>query len=85
MIADMAIEIEAMRMLLLNAASLAESGQSFHREAYLARLLCTEKSMKIGTDSVQILGGHGFTKEHPVERWYRDLRAVAIMQSGLHA
>ncbi|MBI1452463.1 MULTISPECIES: acyl-CoA dehydrogenase family protein [Acinetobacter] len=85
MIADMAIEIEAMRMLLLNAASLAESGQSFHREAYLARLLCAEKSMKIGTDSVQILGGHGFTKEHPVERWYRDLRAVAIMQSGLHA
>jgi alkylation response protein AidB-like acyl-CoA dehydrogenase len=85
MIADMAIEIDAMRMLLLNAASLAESGQPFHREAYLARLLCAEKSMKIGTDSVQILGGHGFTKEHPVERWYRDLRAVAIMQSGLHA
>lgn len=84
-IADMAIEIEAMRMLVLNAASLAESGQSFHREAYLARILCAEKSMKIGTDGVQLLGGHGFTKEHPVERWYRDLRATAIMQSGLHA
>jgi alkylation response protein AidB-like acyl-CoA dehydrogenase len=85
MIADMAIEIDAMRMLILNAASLAEAGQPFHREAYLARLLCAEKSMKIGTDGVQILGGHGFTKEHPVERWYRDLRATAIMQSGLHA
>ncbi|WP_171254418.1 acyl-CoA dehydrogenase family protein [Acinetobacter pragensis] len=85
MIADMAIEIEAMRMLVLNAASLAESGKPFHREAYLARLLCAEKSMKIGTDGVQILGGHGFTKEHPVERWYRDLRATAIMHSGLHA
>ncbi|QIO05974.1 acyl-CoA dehydrogenase family protein [Acinetobacter shaoyimingii] len=85
MIADMAIEIEAMRMLVLNAASLAETGQSFHREAYLARLLCAEKTMKIGTDGVQLLGGHGFTKEHPVERWYRDLRATAIMQSGLHA
>ena len=85
MVADMAIEIDAMRMLVLNAASLAESGKPFHREAYLARLLCAEKSMKIGTDGVQILGGHGFTKEHPVERWYRDLRATAIMHSGLHA
>lgn len=85
MIADMAIEIDAMRMLILNAASLAEAGQAFHREAYLARLLCTEKAMKIGTDGVQILGGHGFTKEHPVERWYRDLRATSIMHSGLHA
>ena len=85
MIADMAIEIDAMRMLILNAASLAESGQTFHREAYLACLLCAEKAMKIGTDGVQILGGHGFTKEHPVERWYRDLRATAIVHSGLHA
>ncbi|AYO54336.1 acyl-CoA dehydrogenase [Acinetobacter wuhouensis] len=85
MIADMAIEIDAMRMLILNAASLAESGLPFHREAYLARLLCAEKSMKIGTDGVQILGGHGFTKEHPAERWYRDLRATAVLHSGLHA
>ena len=85
MIADMAIEIDAMRMLVLNAASLAQAGKPFHREAYLARLLCAEKSMKIGTDGVQILGGHGFTKEHPVERWYRDLRATAILHSGLHA
>lgn len=85
MISDMAIEIDAMRMLVLNAASLAEEGKPFHREAYLARLLCAEKSMKMGTDGVQILGGHGFTKEHPVERWYRDLRATAILHSGLHA
>ena len=85
MIADMAIEIDAMRMLVLDAASLAEAGKPFHREAYLARLLCAEKSMKMGTDGVQILGGHGFTKEHPVERWYRDLRATAILHSGLHA
>lgn len=85
MIADMAIEIEAMRILVLNAASLAEAGQPFHREAYLARLLCAEKSMEIGTDGVQILGSHGFTKKHPVERLYRDLRSAAIMHSDLHA
>ncbi len=85
MIADMAIETDAMRMLVWNAASLAEAGKPFHREAYLARLLCAEKSMKIGNDGVQVVGGHGFTKEHPVERWYRDLRATAVMHSGLHA
>lgn len=85
MIADMAIEIDAVRMLLWNAAALAEAGKPFHRETYLARALATEKVMKIGNDGVQIIGGHGFTKEHPVERWYRDLRAVAVMHSGLHA
>lgn len=85
MIADMAIETDAMRMLVLNAASLAEAGKPFHREAYLARILCAEKSMQIGTDGVQILGGHGYTREYPVERWYRDLRATAVIQSGLHA
>lgn len=47
MIADMAIEIDAMRMLVLNAASLAEAGQDFHREAYLARLLCAENPCKL--------------------------------------
>ncbi len=61
-----------------------EAGKPFHREAYLARLLCAEKSMQIGTNGVQLLGGHGFTKEHPVERWYRDLRFVAIAHGGLH-
>lgn len=85
MIADMAIEIDAMRLLVWRAAARAEAGMPFHREAYLARLLCSEKAMKIGTDGVQLLGGHGFTKEHPVERWYRDLRALAVMQGGLHA
>ena len=83
-IADMAIELDAMRMMVWRAAALAEAGKPFHREAYLARLLCAERAMKIGTDGVQLLGGHGFTKEHPVERWYRDLRAVGVMQGGLH-
>ena len=36
--------------------------------------------MKIGSDGVQLLGGHGFTKEHPVERWYRDLRAIGVAE-----
>ena len=84
MIADIGIETEAMRLMTWRACALAEQGKPFHREAYLARVLCAEKAMKIGTDSVQLLGGHGFTKEHPVERWYRDLRVLGVMHSGLH-
>jgi hypothetical protein len=83
MVADMAVEVDAMRVMVWRACARAEQGLSFQREAYLARLLCSEKAMKIGTDAVQLLGGHGFTKEHPVERWYRDLRALAIMAGGL--
>ena len=46
----------------------------------LARTLCADKGMRIGLDGVQLLGGHGYVKEHPVERWYRDLRAVGVME-----
>lgn len=84
MIADMAIELDAMRMLTYRAVCRAEQGKSFQREAHLARTLVKEKAMKIGTDGVQLLGGHGFTKEYPVERWYRDLRAVGVAFGGLH-
>ena len=83
MVADMAIEVDAMRLMVWRACARAERGLPFQREAYLARLLCAEKAMQIGTDAVQLLGGHGFTQEHPVERWYRDLRGVAIMAGGL--
>jgi alkylation response protein AidB-like acyl-CoA dehydrogenase len=82
-IADMAVEIDAMRLMVWRACARAEQGLSVQREAYLARLLCSEKAMNIGTDAVQLLGGHGFTKEHPAERWYRDLRALAVMAGGL--
>lgn len=84
MISNMAIELDAMRLMLWRAAARAEAGADFTREAYLAQLLCQEKAMQIGTDAVQILGGHGFTKEHPAERWYRDLRVLACITSGLH-
>lgn len=84
MIADMAIELDAMRMLTYRAACRAEQGKSFRRETHLARTLVKDKAMKIGTDGVQLLGGHGFTHEYPVERWYRDLRVIGIAFGGLH-
>jgi alkylation response protein AidB-like acyl-CoA dehydrogenase len=83
MIANLGIELESMRLLTLRAASRAEQGLPFHREAYLARVICMEKGMEIGTNGVQLLGGHGFIKEHPVERWYRDLMTVSVMEGGL--
>lgn len=83
MVADIAIELQAMRLLTWRAASRAAAGKEFAREAALARRLCAEKAMKIGLDGVQLLGGHGFVKEHPVERWYRDLRAVAVLEGGV--
>ena len=41
--------------------------------------------MKVGTDGVQLLGGHGYIKDHPVERWYRHLRAVGVLEGALSA
>ena len=49
----------------------------------IARQLCATKGMQIGSDGVQLLGGHGYVKEHPVERWYRDLRAAGVMEGAL--
>jgi alkylation response protein AidB-like acyl-CoA dehydrogenase len=83
MVADIGVELEGMRLLTWRAASRAEHGLPFLREAFLARVLCAEKGMQIGTNGVQLLGGHGFTKEHPVERWYRDLRAISLMEGGV--
>ena len=83
MVADIAIELQAMRLLTWKAASRAAAGQDFAREVGLARTLCAEKGMRIGLDGVQLLGGHGFVKEHPVERWYRDLRAISVMEGGV--
>ncbi len=85
MIADIAIELEGMRLTTWRAASRAERGERFTKEAHLAFTLCAEKAMKIGTDGVQLLGGSGFIREHPVERWYRHLRGVGVMEGGLSA
>ncbi|MBC9731639.1 acyl-CoA dehydrogenase family protein [Nocardioides marmotae] len=83
MVANMAIELQAMRLLTYKAASRAAAGKDVGREVGLARTLCAAKGMQIGLDGVQLLGGHGFVKEHPVERWYRDLRAVGVMEGSV--
>jgi len=83
MVANIAIELQAMRLLTWKAAGRAAAGKDIARDVALARQLCADKGMQIGLDGVQLLGGHGFVKEHPVERWYRDLRAVGVMEGAV--
>ncbi len=82
-VADIGTELDGMRLLTYRAAARAEQGKPYAREVALARKLCADKGMAIGSDGVQLLGGHGFVKEHPVERWYRDLRAVGLMEGAV--
>ncbi|UVO12875.1 acyl-CoA dehydrogenase family protein [Mycobacterium sp. SVM_VP21] len=83
MCANIAIELDGLRLLTWRGASRCEQGLPFIREAALAKRIATDKGMQIGLDGVQLLGGHGYTKEHPVERWYRDLRALGVAEGVL--
>lgn len=83
MVADIAIELQSMRLLTYKAAARAAAGKCFAKEVALARRTCADRGMRIGLDGVQLLGGHGFVKEHPVERWYRDLRSIAVMEGSV--
>ena len=73
-----------MRLVTYRAASRADAGQDVRPRGRRWPGGCApSKGMQIGFDGVQLLGGHGFVKEHPVERWYRDLRAVGVMEGAL--
>jgi len=82
-VANMSIELNAMRLLTWRAASLVDADAGLDEAVALARRLCADKGMQIGSDGVQLLGGHGFVTEYPVERWYRDLRAIGVFEGGI--
>jgi alkylation response protein AidB-like acyl-CoA dehydrogenase len=82
-VSNIGIELEGMRLTTLRAAARADLEKDFAQETAVARQLCSEKGMAIGSDGVQLLGGHGFVTEYPVERWYRDLRAAGLMEGAL--
>jgi alkylation response protein AidB-like acyl-CoA dehydrogenase len=84
-VADVAIEAEGMRLATLRAAALVDQDKPAAHAIALAHRLCADKGPVIGSQGVQLLGGHGYVKEHPVERWYRDLRAVGVMEGALFA
>jgi hypothetical protein len=82
-VANIAIELDGMRLATYRAAGRVDAGRGFARESALARRLCRERGMAIGSEGVQLLGGHGYVKEHPAERWYRDLRAAGMIEGAL--
>jgi len=84
-LADMHTETECSRWLTWKAASRLEQGLSATRAAHFARNYAAEQSMWIADQGVQVLGGHGFIREHPVELWYRNARTIGVLEGTISA
>lgn len=80
MIADACTELEAARLLLMNAAFRKDAGRPFVKEASMAKMYATEAANRACYKAVQILGGYGYTKDYPVERYARDARITSIYE-----
>ncbi|SFM63460.1 acyl-CoA dehydrogenase family protein [Thermodesulforhabdus norvegica] len=80
MIADNYTRLEAARLLLLKAAYLKDRKKPYMKEASMAKLFATEAANKACYDAMQILGGYGYTKDFPLERFYRDVRVTTIYE-----
>jgi len=80
LLADMAAAVESARATYLHAARLKDAGRPFGRQASIAKLVCTDNAMKVTTDAVQVLGGAGYTKEFPVERFMRETKVMQIFE-----
>ena len=77
-VADMAVNIEAARLLTLQAARRIDNGLKATKEAAMAKLYATETAVEVTNDALQVLGGIGYSKEYPVERYVRDARLMTI-------
>jgi acyl-CoA dehydrogenase len=80
MLADMAKDIEAARLLVWKAAWLADQGGRHSKEAAMAKAFASDVAMRVTTDAVQIYGGMGYTKWHPVEKLMRDAKVIQIYE-----
>jgi alkylation response protein AidB-like acyl-CoA dehydrogenase len=80
MVADGYTELEAARLLLMNAAYRKESGKAFAKEASMAKMYATEAANNACYKAIQILGGYGYTRDFPVERYARDARITSIYE-----
>jgi alkylation response protein AidB-like acyl-CoA dehydrogenase len=78
--ADTYTELEAARLLLMNAAYLKETGQSFMKQAAMAKLYSTEAANRACYNALQLMGGAGYTEEYPLERFARDVRVTTIYE-----
>ncbi len=79
-LADMATQIEAARLMYLNAARLRDAGEPCLKEASMAKLFASEMAEKVCSSAIQTLGGYGYVEDFPVERIYRDVRVCQIYE-----
>ena len=79
-LADMAAAVQSARATTLHAARLRDHGLPFGREASIAKLVATDNAMKVTTDAVQVLGGYGYTRDFPVERYMREAKVMQIFE-----
>ena len=79
-LADMAAAVESARATYLHAARLRDAGQPFSRQASIAKLIATDNAMRVTTDAVQVLGGAGYTKDFPAERYMRETKVMQIFE-----
>ena len=79
-LADTYTELEAARLLLMNAAYLKESGRPFMKQAAMAKLYSTEAANRACYTALQLMGGAGYTEEYPLERFTRDVRVTSIYE-----
>jgi alkylation response protein AidB-like acyl-CoA dehydrogenase len=79
-IAQMAVELEAARLMVYNAARLKDAGQPFLQEAAMAKLFSSQVAQRIASTAIDLFGGYGFTREYPVEKYYRDSKIGTIYE-----
>ncbi|MEU8761701.1 acyl-CoA dehydrogenase family protein [Streptomyces sp. NPDC048659] len=80
LLADMAAAVDAARATYLDAARRRDLGRPFSRQASAAKLIATDTAMKVTTDAVQVLGGYGYTRDFPVERYMREAKIMQIFE-----
>lgn len=77
-LADMAVKIEAAEMLIYQAADMKNRGVNMTKESAMAKYYASEVAVQVSTDAVQVFGGYGYTKDFPVEKYYRDSKLCTI-------
>lgn len=79
-LADMATNVEASKLLIYQAASMRQNGISCGKEASMAKLFASKTAMEVSTEAIQVFGGYGYTKDYPVERYFRDAKICEIYE-----
>ncbi|GAA4743036.1 acyl-CoA dehydrogenase family protein [Nocardioides endophyticus] len=80
LLADMSAAVESARATYLAAARLKDASRPFSRQASIAKIVCTDNAMRVTTDAVQVLGGAGYTRDFPVERYMREAKVMQIFE-----